>query len=201
MTSHPGDVWTFSYDYENRLTGAVEKSSGGTTLEQVTYTYDALGRQIGVDTNGTQGWTVLNGSSADANPYADYGASGGLSMRYLYGPAVDQILARTDPNANTAWYLTDQLGSVWNIVNSSGTVIDAITYDAYGNILSESSPSNGDRFKFAGMQYDSTTGIYYDHARYYDPNTGRFVSQDPTGFAARDTNLYRKSLGSDGFSI
>ncbi len=76
-----GDVWTFSYDYENRLTGAVEKSSGGTTLEQVTYTYDALGRQIGVDTNGTQRWTVYNGSSADANPYADYGASGGLMMR------------------------------------------------------------------------------------------------------------------------
>ena len=157
----------------------------------MTYTYDALGRQIGVDTNGTQRWTVFNGSSVDANPYADYTGSGTLSMRYLYGPAVDQILARTDPNANTAWYLTDQLGSVWNVVSSSGTVLDAITYDAYGNILSETSPSNGDRFKFAGMQYDAATGLYYDHARYYDPNTGRFVSQDPDGFAAGDTNLYR----------
>ena len=185
-----GDVWTYSYDYENRLTGAVEKSSGGATLEQVTYTYDALGRQIGVDTNGTLRWTVFTGSSADANPYADYTGSGALSMRYLYGPAVDQILARTDPNANTAWYLTDQLGSVWNVVSSSGAVLDAITYDAYGNILNETSPSNGDRFKFAGMQYDATTGIYYDHARYYDPNTGRFVSQDPKGFAAGDANLY-----------
>ncbi len=186
-----GDVWSYSYDYENRLTGAVEKSSGGATLEQVTYTYDALGRQIVVDTNSTLRRTVYTGSSADANPYADYTGSGALSMRYLYGLAVDQILARTDPNANTAWYLTDQLGSVWNVVSSSGTVLDAITYDAYGNILSETSSSSGDRFKFAGMQYDSTTGLYYDHARYYDPNTGRFVSQDPKGFAAGDTNLYR----------
>ena len=186
-----GDVWTYSYDYENRMTAAVEKSSGGTILAQVTYTYDALSRQIGVDTNGTQRWTVYNGSSTDANPYADYTGSGSLSMRYLYGLAVDQILARTDPNANTAWYLTDELGSVWNVVSSSGTVLDAITYDAYGNILSESSPSSGDRFKFAGMEYDATTGLYYDRARYYDPNTGRFVSQDPKGFAAGDTNLYR----------
>ena len=44
---------------------------------------------------------------------------------------------------------------------------------------------------FAGMQYDSTTGLYYDHARYYDAAIGRFVSQDPKGFAAGDTNLYR----------
>jgi len=34
-----GDVWTYSYDFRNRLIGAVEKTSGGSTLEQVTYTY------------------------------------------------------------------------------------------------------------------------------------------------------------------
>jgi RHS repeat-associated protein len=44
---------------------------------------------------------------------------------------------------------------------------------------------------FAGMEYDSTTGLYYDHARYYDAAIGRFGSQDPMGFAAGDTNLYR----------
>ena len=44
---------------------------------------------------------------------------------------------------------------------------------------------------FAGMEYDSTTGLYYDHARYYDAVIGRFMSQDPKGFAAGDTNLYR----------
>ncbi len=186
-----GDVWTYSYHYENRLTSAVEKSSGGSTLEQVTYTYDALGRQIGVDTNGTQRWTVFNGSSADANPYADFGASGGLAMRYLYSPAVDEILARTDASANTAWYITNNVGSVEYVVSSSGTILDHIMYDDYGNITSESDPSDGDRFKFAGMQYDTTTALYYDHARYYDPNIGRFVSQDPKGFAAGDTNLYR----------
>jgi RHS repeat-associated protein len=47
-------------------------------------------------------------------------------------------------------------------------------------VLSESSPSNGDRFKFAGMQYDSATGLYFDNARYYDPRSGRFTSHDPS---------------------
>ena len=44
---------------------------------------------------------------------------------------------------------------------------------------------------FAGMKYDSNTGLYYDHARYYDTAIGRFVSQDPMGFAAGYTDLYR----------
>ena len=157
----------------------------------MTYTYDALGRQIGVDTNGTQRWTVYNGSSTDANAYADYNGSGGLTMRYLYGLAVDEILARTDPSANTSWYITDKLGTVEDVVSSSGSVSDHILYDSFGNITTETNATAGDRFKFAGMEWDSTTGLYYDRARYYDPNTGRFVSQDPKGFAAGDTNLYR----------
>ena len=98
---------------------------------------------------------------------------------------------RTSSSGTTAWYLTDQLGSVRFIENTSGTVLDAITYDAFGNITSQSDSAYGDRFMFAGMQYDATTGLYYDHARYYDAAVGRFMSQDPKGFAAGDTNLYR----------
>ena len=55
--------------------------------------------------------------------------------------------------------------------------------------LSETSPSNGDRFKFAGMEWDAAIGQYYDHARDYDAAAGRFMSQDPLGFAGGDTNL------------
>ena len=69
--------------------------------------------------------------------------------------------------------------------------LDHIVYDSFGNIVTETNATNGDRFKFAGMEYDSTTGQYYDRARFYDPATGRFVSQDPAGFAAGDANLYR----------
>ena len=69
---------TYTYDYENRLTNV---EIDGTMA--ATYTYDALGRRIGIDDSGTQTWTVFNGKSADANPYADFNSSGNLKMRYL----------------------------------------------------------------------------------------------------------------------
>ena len=163
---------TYTYDYRNRLT---EVTTGGTVV--ATYTYNALNQRIGIKDSGTQTWTVYDGTSADANPYADFRRlrrwSGGGSMteRYLFGPGVvdgavvDQILARTSASGTTAWYLTDKLGSVRNIVNTSGSNLDHIVYDSFGNIVTETDASNGDRFKFAGMEYDSTTGQYYDRAK------------------------------------
>ena len=61
-----------------------------------------------------------------------------------------------------AWYLTDRLGSVRDIVSSSGVELDHIVYDSFGNIVTETNATSGDRFKFAGMEYDSEmngTGI------------------------------------------
>jgi RHS repeat-associated protein len=57
--------------------------------------------------------------------------------------------------------------------------------------VTQTNATDAVRFGFAGMEYDSVTGLYYDHARYYDAVIGRFVSQDPKGFAAGDTDLYR----------
>src|SRR5262249_8162053 len=82
------------------------------------------------------------------------------------------------------------LGSVRQIVNTGGTVLDTITYDSFGNILTETQPSNGDRFKYAGMQWDSEIGQYYAWHRNYLAGPGRFESEDPIGLAP-DENLYR----------
>jgi len=126
----------------------------------------------------------------DANPYADFTSAGSLKMRYLNGLAIDELLARTDSSGNTDWYLKDQLGTVDNFVTTA-TSLDQVVYDPYGNIVTQTNATNADRFLFAGMEYDTVTGLYYDHARYYDAVIGRFVSQDPKGFAAGDTDLYR----------
>ena len=158
---------------------------GGTVV--ATYTYDALDRRIGVKDNGTQTWTVYDGQ----NPYADFNGSGTLLTRYVSGPALDELLARTSSGGTTAWYLKDKLGSVRDIVNTSGTVIDHVVYDSYGNVTSETNPTNGDRFKFTGMEWDAAIGQYYDHARWYGAEVGRFTQQDPLGFAPGDVILYR----------
>jgi len=185
-------VTSYTYDYENRLT---QVTTGGSVV--ASYTYNALDQRIGINDNGTQTWTVYDGTSADAHPYADFNGLGSLTVRYLFGPTVVNgvvttgILARTSANGSTAWYLTDKLGSVRDIVDTSGNELDHIVYDSFGNILSQSNAANGDRFMFAGMQFDATTGQYYDNARWYGSGVGRFLSQDPTGFAAGDTNLDR----------
>jgi RHS repeat-associated protein len=58
-------------------------------------------------------------------------------------------------------------------------------------VTSESNSPNGDRYAYTGRERDVETGLQYNRARYYDPATGRWISQDPLGFDAGDSNLYR----------
>jgi RHS repeat-associated protein len=165
----------------------VVKTSGGTTLQDDKFTYDVLDRRIGKNTlSSGQTWTLNDGD----NTYADFNSSGTLTYRYLYGKSLDTLLARFD-GTNTVWYLTDKLGSVRQLVSSSGTVPDQLTYDSYGNTLTETSAANGDRFKYTGRELDSEIRLQYNRARYYDSRSGRWAEQDPLGFGAGDSNLYR----------
>ena len=122
--------------------------------------------------------------------------SGNVKNRYLNGPNENQVLAEeTNISGNGAgtvhWALTDHEGSVRDVVGNSGTVLDHIQYDSFGNVLSQTNSGNAMRLGYTGQQFDAETGLYYDHARYYDPATGRFLSTDPSGFSAGDANLYR----------
>jgi hypothetical protein len=107
------------------MIGAVEKNSSGTILAQVTYTYDALDNRIGMDDHGTQTWTLYDGT----DPIMDFNSSGSLEMRYLNGPTgdlVDAVLARESASGTIAWYLPDRLGTVRDLINSSGAILDHI---------------------------------------------------------------------------
>ncbi len=193
--------YSFTYDYRNRLTQVVYTNGNTTTTDN--FTYDVFNRRIGKITTIVVGhtltqispqlWTVYDG----ANPYADFQGTT-LKTRYVYGNGVDQLLARTNASGNsTAWYLTDQLGSVRAIVSIANGVLYQVAYDSYGNIRSQSG-SGGDRFGYTGREWDSEIGLYYYRARYYDPNTGRFISEDPIQFGGGDPNLYRYVGNSPG---
>jgi RHS repeat-associated protein len=80
---------------------------------------------------------------------------------------------------------------VRQIVASDGTVRDAITYDSFGQVVRETNPSAGDRFKYTGREWHAALDQYYYRARYYDPGVGRFLGEAPLRFRAGDSNLYR----------
>ncbi len=186
--SKSGQLWQYSYDEKNQLIEAKELTGvGGSVLYDAKYTYDVFGRRIDIVENGT---TTLETLYDGDNAYMDFNGSGTLTMRYLNGAGMDQRYAREDASGNVAWYITDNVGSVRELAETNGTVLDTITYSAFGT-PTDSNAGAGDRFKFTGREWDAGTGQYYYRARYYGPDVGQFTSQDPMGFAAGDTNVYR----------
>ena len=83
--------------------------------------------------------------------------------------------------------MTDHLGSTEALTDANGAITSSTTYDSFGNAAS-SIPTS---YQYTGREYDADTGLYYYRNRWYDPEIGRFISEDPIGFAGGDVNLYR----------
>ncbi|WP_353928958.1 Ig-like domain-containing protein [Okeanomitos corallinicola TIOX110] len=196
-----GKVQELTWDYRNRLIAIVDKDAEGNETQRVEFTYDAFNRRIAkaVDTN-PQDTTpaVVTQFIYDAQDvlleFVDSDGAGGnqpvLDTRYLHGAGVDQVLAQ-ESGGNVVWHLTDHLGTVRDLVNNSGAVVNHFVYDSFGQVISESNSAIDTRYLFTGREFDQEIGLYYYRARYYDANTGRFLSEDPIGFAGGDVNLYR----------
>jgi RHS repeat-associated protein len=92
---------------------------------------------------------------------------------------VDERFIRTDANG-TLNYLTDALGSTIALTDPSGNSQVQYSYDPYGNMNATGSTTNS--YTYTGREFDGL-GIYYYRARYYNPAMGRFLSEDPIGFA------------------
>jgi RHS repeat-associated protein len=188
-----GNVTTYSYDVRNRLIEVETKSQGGIVLSDLRYIYDMFDRRIAVETNGVNMVTVYDRLMA----WADYDTSGNVLTRYLAGHNLNQWIARWQPGSGTAWFLTDRLGSVRDIINGGGQLIDHIDYTSFGSIAFQSNPYVGGRFLFTGLAYDPVSGLYNTTStRQFDPSMTRFISQDFQGFNAGDADLYRYSENS-----
>ena len=77
-------------------------------------------------------------------------------------------------------YLTDALGSTVALTNSAGSSTVQYSYGPFGNISITGTTTNS--FTYTGREIDGL-GINYYRARYYNPQIGRFLSEDPIGFA------------------
>jgi RHS repeat-associated protein len=121
-------------------------------------------------------------------------SSNALVTRYVRGDHLLELLARISSSGTAAWVLADRMGTVRAVLNATGVVLDTITYDGYGNVTNETSPTNGGQYKYVAYRYDSETGLYRPDpttGRFYDPVAGRWPGRDPWAFRAADSNLYR----------
>ena len=168
-------ITQFEYNDRSQITKVTDASDQG-----YDFTYDALGRR----TKRTQGSTVTKFICDGLDVLADDNAE--TLTKYLNGLGIDNKL-RVQTGSSVNYFLTDHLGSTNGLANSSGSVTSSTNYDSFGNATNTSFPT---RYQYTGREFDSFTGLHYYRNRWYDAQLGRFISEDPIGFAGGDTNLF-----------
>ena len=162
-------VWQYSWDYENRLTKVVRPDG-----VSVSYKYDALGRRVQrTPSNGVSTNYIYDGQEVVKDLNSD-----GSTVEYLNGPGIDNKVRQESSTAGVHYYQVDHLGSTRALTDASGNVVERASYDSFGN----GTGSARTRYGYTGRERDELTGLYYYRARWYDPQIGRFISEDPIGF-------------------
>lgn len=115
--------------------------------------------------------------------YAKCDANWNMGVRFMMeGNSYYDPLTATQVSSTWYYPLYDSLGSTRWLINASQTVTDSYSYDAFGNITSQSG-STYNPYKYVGsLGYcsgDGNTGLQHLGARYYNPTTGRFTTRDP----------------------
>lgn len=131
-----------------------------------------MGRRI-QRTSTTGGTTKFVYDGADV--LRDLDGNGSTIADYLNAPGIDNKLRQTT-SGTTSYFVTDHLGTTRGLTDAGGNLAASIGYDSYGNITSGSSPT---RYTYTGREIDFDTGLTYYRARWYDPQQGRFISEDP----------------------
>jgi RHS repeat-associated protein len=170
----------YTWDFENRLVQAVVPGTGTTTFK-----YDPFGRRI--QKSGQLGTTNYLYDGDNDSVIGEVDNNGNIVARYTHGLGIDQPFAELRSGA-TSYYQADGLGSATSLSNLAGVLANTYTYDSFGK-LTASTGTIINPFQYTAREFDSETGIYSYRARYYDTSVGRFISEDPSGFAG-DGNFY-----------
>jgi len=128
--------------------------------------------------------------------------TGNRSHRFLNGPQpdmvlVDEVFNGTGTATDILWLLHDHQNTVTDVATlpstgpAQATHRNHIEYNAFGAITSQTNSAYAPLQTYTGQILDTTTGLLFYDARWYDPRLGRFISEDPIGFSAGDANLTR----------
>jgi RHS repeat-associated protein len=197
------ETWVYAYDHDGQLvTAAKSATDGGAATARVTYSYDALGHRVGrvawdgatttTERYGIDAWDPAKPAAVgteDADAWVDLDGTNALVSRRVWGPEVNEAVARQVAGGAVTGYAVDHQGSVRGATDATGVLSGATTFAAFGGLTAG---TLSDRFGFQGMAYDAATGLYLPaFGRPYDPAAGRFYGPDPLGFEAGDPNLAR----------
>jgi RHS repeat-associated protein len=173
----------------------VTEKNAGVVVRSSSYVYDVFDRRIGktvdLDGVGSQVATTERYVYDGDHIALVFDSQGNQLQRFLYGTKVDQVLVQENSDGSLYWALSDHQGSVRDVVDGQGNVLNHIVYDSFGNVKSETNAGIDFRFGYTGRELDAETGLYYYRARYYDSQTGQFIGQDPLSFGGGDFNPYR----------
>jgi len=160
-------VVKYAYDGVDRLT-RITYPQPGNPYNTFEYNGDGLRVKMRAKTGAIMrfvwsGFDVIN----------EYSDNWTLQKSYYLGGGLEGQIAGT----NYSYYHQDGLGSVVTMTNPSGNVTDTYDFDEFGSqIMSQGTTPNA--YRYTGQQSDADSGLLYLRARYYEPSTGRFITQD-----------------------
>jgi len=174
-TSDATQTKNYIYDTNDRLIEIRDQNN----VLIATYTYDPFGRRLAKDVAGIKTWFFY----ADEGLIAEANTAGTVTKVYGYQP---HSTWTTDPvylkeGANTYYFQNDKLGTSQKLITNTGSVVWSAKEDAFGNTAVDPASTLTNNLRFAGQYFDAESGLHYNYHRYYNPQTGRYVTSDPIG--------------------
>jgi large repetitive protein len=214
LTSVISNGVTTQYGYDRR--GNLKQV--GTGASATVYTWDAADRMVGAtlpggvtstmeyDGGGRRSKTVVNGTTTNYlwDEFSQYGDvvleadSANLVQTHYVLAESELLLQKLSSDSSPSYFLKDGQNSTRALTSgSSGDIQEVYNYDAYGNILSDSTVMSSTKYLYTGQQFDTITELYSLRARYYKSSNGGFLSRDKMQFDhnnSKEWNRYIYSL-------
>nr|WP_191963611.1 RHS repeat-associated core domain-containing protein [Neisseria zalophi] len=198
-----GEVQNYFYDLHDQLV-KVEIFKPEQEKETWVYSYDALGRRIGKGRlkNGQEVSDGLENKTDfiwDGSHLIQETRSDGLyTYIYTYKDSYEPLAQirnwtneEGESHQETNYFHCDQIGIPREMTDSEGKLLWFGDYYGWGKLKNETNIANAHQpFRLQNQYCDTETGLHYNFFRYYEPDCGRFVNQDPIGLWGGD-NLYQ----------
>jgi len=194
-----GENQYYQYDLENQLVRAEIKKPAGNT-EIWTYAYDPFGRRLSKERQDKLAWTSTDPKRTHfvwdgTRLLQEYTYKGSYTYIYTdqdsYEPLAQIFDNAKDSKQYLAYFHNDQISIPREMTDIHGNLLWYGEYTAWGRLKKDERVYKNAHqpFRLQNQYFDEETGLHYNLMRYYEPEAGRFVNQDPIGLLGGD-NLY-----------